>query len=461
MGNSPSGEDVGPVHVDGGARYASSVSTSSLLDDRKMLGRRPGSSGSRLPALPHVSAEKLSPRLGRRPLARAGSACHDNDTCCSCFAWVHHVDRRPLPGLRTVLNSCELQDADCNAGLCWLRVCSVTGSIFISSRCMDYDSAGDDRPSAIVHFRDAKRVHLPQFSARPEDSDQDALPFTFSIDFSGDERPRDRKTQAWDTAPAPRKIAASSNRAGNSTGRLRLQARTAVEFLTWLHALRRIFFALSPSAPVVPAGQAAFKLILSDDGVGLSTYLRARDVPSVLSTRDGMGNTPALLAARFGAVKSLKLLLQCGAPICDMNLNGESALCLAAAGGHTRAIQLLLTTLRCRCNDAHLATRRAKLTSIPGSDASLCKLDAVDAVRFAVNHAGIGGITPLHLAAAGGHPDTMEVLLTSGADGMAADDSGRTVAHYAAGCRGFLASSGFVSPTLAVSDAPGSPREGW
>jgi uncharacterized protein len=126
----------------------------------------------------------------------------------------------------------------------------------------------------------------------------------------------------------------------------------------------------------------------------LVRFLHAR-APELLDAPDATGRTPLSWAAQGGRVLLLRFLLAQGATVDARDASGRTPLFHAAAEGHTAATELLL---------AH------------GAD-----VDARDQY----------GDTPLLLASAHGDAAMVRLLLAAGADRQARDQEGRTALQRA------------------------------
>ncbi len=133
----------------------------------------------------------------------------------------------------------------------------------------------------------------------------------------------DTRTSASSSRGASRGADTSARSPSRSrTCRLSVQAQTSVELLAWLHSLRRVFFAHAPPAPVsrqsptFPTPQL-LQLVAARDAFGLlqalSSLGRARAC-AALAGRDGMGQTPVILAAQL-----VSEVIVCGVWCCNPN----------------------------------------------------------------------------------------------------------------------------------------------
>ena len=72
------------------------------------------------------------------------------------------------------------------------------------------------------------------------------------------------------------------------------------------------------------------------------TFLSKRHMHDTLSaTESGLGNTPLHVACAAGAEKVVKILIDCNAPLDQLNHNGHCPVDIAIAGQHTRLVTLL------------------------------------------------------------------------------------------------------------------------
>ncbi|KAG6498377.1 hypothetical protein ZIOFF_046289 [Zingiber officinale] len=150
-----------------------------------------------------------------------------------------------------------------------------------------------------------------------------------------------------------------------------------------------------------------------------------------INLRNSSGQTPLMLACLHGHWEVVQILMLFKANIHKSDyLSGSTALHFAALHGHTRCIRLLLVDYIPSMPDfwSVMRGRFAKKDSLPSFDE-------------VVNRRADGGITALHLAALNGHPESVQLLLDSGAcvsevtvnDGATIDliGVGSTPLHYA------------------------------
>lgn len=234
-----------------------------------------------------------------------------------------------------------------------------------------------------------------------------------------------------------------------------------------LSAVRRrkldvIALLLEAGAPVdlVSRGETALSTAARIGAADVVRELLAAGADPTLETCDG---TPAEVAARAGKQAVVRLLLAAGASAAEAQAGKRRA----AAEAAFRAIREADQAARARSADPRradslvdaagerdvrlvrdLLARGAKLDAkgrggytalmmAIGADGAEEVVDAVEEVVDTLLEAGAdpratgeGGLTALHLAAAGGLLDVVDRLLRAGADPGAKDDGGKTPAEY-------------------------------
>lgn len=195
--------------------------------------------------------------------------------------------------------------------------------------------------------------------------------------------------------------------------------------LSWA-GYSRIFAACVLATGAVTAVAAAYddfiNAVRNGNGGDVVQWLkRGMDANSV----DPTGMPVLLVAARGGQVEVVKALADARADLDKTNANGETAMMLAAIGGHRTVVEFLIT-------------REAQVNK-PGWTALIYA--ATNGHRGIVellleNHAYIdsappNGVTALMMAARGGHLDTVKVLLEEGADPTLKTDLGQTAVDWA------------------------------
>lgn len=143
--------------------------------------------------------------------------------------------------------------------------------------------------------------------------------------------------------------------------------------------------------------------------------------------QDVEGNTALMLAARSGAAEIAQILLTNGARVYSRNRFGETALMLAAFNGHERIVDMLLA------KGAPQGASRAGWTPLlyaaySGHAAIIKTLIAHGADA---NERSGSGTTPLMLAAKRGHTDSVTTLLELGADATATNEAGDSAVSWA------------------------------
>lgn len=149
-------------------------------------------------------------------------------------------------------------------------------------------------------------------------------------------------------------------------------------------------------------GTVIHSLQLLQKGIGIPEEVNF-DWPSVqlaLNTKMENGNTPVLLAAKYGKLEEIRSLLKAGSGLNEQNNDGDTALMFAAAHGRLEVVKLLIEE---------------------GSDLTI------------KNH---NGITALMWAATNDHLEVVKFLIEKGSDLEVKNGNGETVLMFAAarGC---------------------------
>jgi serine/threonine-protein phosphatase 6 regulatory ankyrin repeat subunit B len=147
--------------------------------------------------------------------------------------------------------------------------------------------------------------------------------------------------------------------------------------------------------------------------------------PALLEREDHHGERPLTLAAHYGHLGVVSLLVERGADINVTGHGGNTALDCAAMGGHEDVVALLLS------KGAHANTRdnRGMTPFMWASDNGNLRV-----VRMLVKHMGVQrldnrsnrGWTALHYATEWGHEEVVRFLLFVGAEPTITDNEGRT-----------------------------------
>jgi ankyrin repeat protein len=189
---------------------------------------------------------------------------------------------------------------------------------------------------------------------------------------------------------------------------------------------------LACAAPAADAGaiEALLEGLASapaPDGSGFASAAAA-----ALAVTDPAGSTPLLAAARAGLPPRLvrRMLQLCANPHARLHASGNTAVHLAALGGHVEVLKELLPPLAAASPSATIHEAEA-----PASNSSSGGADSNPAALLA-NARNRNGDTPLMFACGGAGPRQTAaavLLLHRGADPGAANAEGITAAMVAAG----------------------------
>jgi ankyrin repeat protein len=147
--------------------------------------------------------------------------------------------------------------------------------------------------------------------------------------------------------------------------------------------------------------------------------------PTLLERVDVDGDRPLIVAASYGQLEVVRLLMEIGANLNATGSWGDTALICAATRGHVEVTALLLS------KGAHANSNDGGVTPLMLA----CRMDHLGVVKILVQHmAGQGlderdsqlGWTALHGAAFKGHEEVVRFVLLAGADPTVTDDEGRT-----------------------------------
>lgn len=193
----------------------------------------------------------------------------------------------------------------------------------------------------------------------------------------------------------------------------------------WRRVGRGIGACVLVASPMLAGGAAYDDFInavrIGNAGEVVRWLRRSMDPDSV----DPTGMPVLLLAARGGQLDVVKALAEARANLEKTNANRETAMMLAAIGGHREVVEYLIG--------------RGAQVNRPGWTALIYA--AANGHRRVVellleHHAYIdaappNGVTALMMAARGGHLETVKLLLEEGADPTLKNDLGQTAADWA------------------------------
>lgn len=150
------------------------------------------------------------------------------------------------------------------------------------------------------------------------------------------------------------------------------------------------------------------------------------------------GETPLMTAAEVGNIEIANALLIANADVHARESEaGQTALMWAVAEGHDVVAEALIEKGASIHDKTHSGLTPLHFASLNGSLASSQKLVSMDAE---VNAMSDDEMSPLLLAAAGGHDELTRYLIEQGANPHERDYRGYTPLHYAAMRRGMLSS---------------------
>ena len=186
----------------------------------------------------------------------------------------------------------------------------------------------------------------------------------------------------------------------------------------------------TPGSPTAPAGpnpaeKAASALVTAARSGDVAAVKKQLDEGAKIDAPDSAGGRTALhWAAKEGKSEVVALLVERGADLKVAGRDGKNALCIAGESGRTEVVKQLLDAAKARNVDIVNAVDRLGGTPLMWT-AALGKPETVElllATGATVNVADKNGLTPLLWAAGIGDPRSVKVLIAAGADLKAADN---------------------------------------
>jgi ankyrin repeat protein len=174
-------------------------------------------------------------------------------------------------------------------------------------------------------------------------------------------------------------------------------------------------------------GKTALMIAAREGNLGLVSQLLQNGADANAANING--GTPIMFAAISGNTGVIRALLDSGANINSRGSNGWNALMVSAAKGHEPATRMILDAgAEINSTDVYLwtALHRAVFENRITVTRALLEYSSLD-----IHRQDEHGATALHLAAAEGHSEIVELLISAGANPSFPDLSGRTAAVYA------------------------------
>jgi ankyrin repeat protein len=162
--------------------------------------------------------------------------------------------------------------------------------------------------------------------------------------------------------------------------------------------------------------------VRNGDGAEVAQWLRRGiDANSV----DPTGMPVLLLAARSGNLEVVKALAEAKADLDRLNANRESAMMLAAIGGHKSVVEFLIA------REAQVNKPGWTALSYAATNGHRAIVELLLESHAYIDAAPENGVTALMMAARGGHRDTVKLLLDEGADPTLKNDLGQSAVDWA------------------------------
>ena len=176
-------------------------------------------------------------------------------------------------------------------------------------------------------------------------------------------------------------------------------------------------------------GKTALMVAASNGELALVRKLLASG--AVVDQKNNGRGTALMFAAQYGRREVARLLLEHGAGLNLQGAKGFTALSIAVLKGHLELVRLLLDRgADTAVTDMHGWT--PLMRAVHAGDVRMTRV-LLSVGDNQAGKAGALGITPLHLAAAGGDLELVSLLLEHGASAAVTSEDGRTPVDVAAG----------------------------